>query len=166
MKYNFIILGLASAIPILVGFIWFNPRLFGKAWMESSGLTEEKIKGNNMGRTLSLTLAFSFFIAFSLQYMVIHQFHLFSMLLSEPGIKEPGSAIYELYKDLMVRFGDNFRTFKHGAFHGLIAGVTLAFPLIAINALFEMKSFKYIFINSGYWTLSLILMGGLICAYA
>jgi hypothetical protein len=88
------------------------------------------------------------------------------MLLSEPGIKEPGSAIYELYKDLMVRFGDNFRTFKHGAFHGLIAGVTLAFPLIAINALFEMKSFKYIFINSGYWTLSLILMGGLICAYA
>jgi hypothetical protein len=75
MKYNFIILGLASAIPILVGFIWFNPRLFGKAWMESSGLTEEKIKGNNMGRTMSLTLAFSFFIAFSLQYMVSFVFH-------------------------------------------------------------------------------------------
>jgi hypothetical protein len=32
--------------------------------------------------------------------------------------------------------------------------------------LFERRSWKYIFINAGYWILTLTLMGGIICAYA
>ena len=47
-----------------------------------------------------------------------------------------------------------FRTFKHGALHGIISWCIFVFPVIAINALFERKSWKYIFINGGYWMVS------------
>jgi hypothetical protein len=38
-------------------------------------------------------------------------------------------------------------------------------PLIGINSLFERKSFKYIFIHTGYWIISLALMGGVLCQF-
>lgn len=66
----------------------------------------------------------------------------------------------------MDKYGNNFRTFKHGVFHGVISGIFLIFPLFAINAMFERKGFKYIFINSGYWLVSFALMGGIICAFS
>jgi Protein of unknown function (DUF1761) len=43
--------------------------------------------------------------------------------------------------------------------------VFLVLPLIGTNALFERKSWKYIFINAGHWTVSLMLMGGIISAW-
>jgi hypothetical protein len=60
-------------------------------------------------------------------------------------------------------FGGDFRTFKHGALHGTITGIGLALPIVAVNAMFERKGVKYILINAGFWTLCLIVMGGIIC---
>lgn len=65
----------------------------------------------------------------------------------------------------MDKYGNNFRTFKHGAFHGTIGGFFFATPVLCINALFERKSFIYIAINAGYWIITLALMGGVICAF-
>lgn len=31
--------------------------------------------------------------------------------------------------------------------------------------MFERKSWKFIFINSGYWIVNLTIMGGIICAW-
>jgi hypothetical protein len=42
----------------------------------------------------------------------------------------------------------------------------LVLPVIGTNALFERKSGKYIFINWGYWAVSMTLMGGTICQWA
>jgi len=39
-------------------------------------------------------------------------------------------------------------------------------PVMGVNALFERKGFKYIAINVGFWTVSLALMGGIICQWA
>jgi hypothetical protein len=40
---------LSAAIGAFVlGGIWYSPILFGKAWMQASGMTEEKIKQGNM----------------------------------------------------------------------------------------------------------------------
>ena len=61
---------------------------------------------------------------------------------------------------------NEFRNFSHGAIHGAIAGIGLALPMVTTNALFERKGFKYIAINSGYWIVCLILMGGFICQFA
>ncbi|MFY9309226.1 MAG: DUF1761 domain-containing protein [Bacteroidia bacterium] len=71
-----------------------------------------------------------------------------------------------MIKDFLAKYGNNFRTFKHGVFHGVMAGFTIALPILGTNAMFERKGFKYIAINVGYWIVCLALMGGVICAFA
>ncbi len=50
--------------------------------------------------------------------------------------------------------------------HGIVLGITLLLPLIATNGMFERKSWKYILINWGYWTICVTLMGMVICRFA
>ena len=61
----------------------------------------------------------------------------------------------------------NIQTYRRiGIFHGIITGIFLILPIVAINAMFERRGYKYIFINAGYWLVSLAIMGGIICAYS
>lgn len=163
---NIGMLALAALIPMVIGFVWYNPMAFGKTWMRVADMTEEKIKSGHMWVTFLFTYILSFFAAVAIQGVVIHQYHLYSVLANEPGFMNPKSEIGILLADFMEKYGKNFRTFKHGAFHGTLAGITLALPVLAINAMFERKGFKYIVINAGYWILSLAMMGGVICAFA
>jgi hypothetical protein len=89
-----------------------------------------------------------------------------SILINEPGINEPNSEVYKYYHDFMAKYGNNFRTFKHGVFHGILSSLFIVLPILATNAMFERKGFKYIAINVGYWTISMALMGGVICQFA
>jgi len=166
MHINFLVLLIAAVIPMVVGFLWYNPKTLGNAWMQAAEMTEEKIKGANMAKIFGLSFLFAFMIAMAEQFMVIHQYHVYSIFQNDPSMSDPNSEIGMMLNDFMGKYGNNFRTFKHGAFHGIIGGIMFVFPIIATNALFERKSFKYIFINSGYWTLTLALMGGVICAFA
>ena len=69
------------------------------------------------------------------------------------------------FKAFMNDYGSAFRTFKHVALHGFISGLFFAFPIIAINGLFERKSWKYIWINSGFWIVTLTIIGAIICGW-
>ena len=69
--------------------------------------------------------------------------------------KFTGNGIYAL----------EHRSFSHGAFHGVLDSIFFVLPVLGINALLERKGAKYIFINLGYWAVTLALMGGLICAW-
>ena len=104
-------------------------------------------------------------LAFVLQTMVIHQYNVMSTLVDEPGFNDPNSAMGTYYTDFMTKYGQNFRTFKHGMLHGFILSLFFVMPVMGVNALFERKSFKYIFINVGFWAISLMLMGGIICQF-
>lgn len=166
MKVNFVIILVAALVPMILGFIWYNPRVFGNAWKNAAGVTDEKMKGANMGLIFGLSFVLSFLLAMSVQFMVIHQYSIYSILMNEPGMTDPNSEISLFIKDFMSKYGSNFRTFKHGAFHGILAGFMVALPILGTNALFERKGFKYIAINVGYWIVCLALMGGVICAFA
>lgn len=166
MDINFGILAVSAIIPLILGFIWYHPKVLGTAWMIEAGLDEEKLKGANMIKIFAFTYVLSFMAAMLIQSMVIHQYSIYGILADEPGINDPASEIGLYLADFMEKFGNNFRTFKHGAFHGVLAGIFLALPLIGINGMFERKSFKYIMINTGFWTVSFAIMGGIICAFA
>ena len=166
MTPNFLLVPIAALIPLLVGFIWYNPKVFGTAWIKSTGLTEEQLRQANMAKIFGLTYLFGLLIAAGLLSIVIHQFHMYSILMNEPGLNEKGSEINNYITDFMTKYGSNFRTFKHGALHGTIAGIFLALPITGVIALFERKSAKYIFIHTGYWILTMALMGGVICQFA
>jgi len=159
MEMNFYSVLVAAATTLVVGAIWYSPILFANAWMKESGLTEEQLKKGNMLKIFGLTFIFSIMIAMIMQVLTIHQFGAVGMVGGDPTKALPS------YNAFMADYGTAFRTFKHGALHGFMSGLFFAFPLIAINGLFEHKSWKYIFINAGYWIVSMTIMGAIVCGW-
>ena len=164
MQLNFwLTMALSALVPLLIGFVWYNPKVFGTAWMKACGFDPDKIQeGFNPALVFGLTFVFGFFASTVLAGICIHQMGFFSMLqknFTEPTTQEFFNLGVELY-------GNDFRTFKHGALHGTIAGIGLALPLVAVNALFERRGWKYIWINAGFWIVCLMLMCGIVCQFA
>ena len=75
--------------------------------------------------------------------IVIHQFGVLLILMSDPTLTEVGSEIYIYAQDFMERFGENYWIFKHGVFHGIMFALLAVLPMIGIYALYESnKGFK------------------------
>ena len=159
MEINFLALVVAAISTLLVGFVWYHPKVFGTIWMKEAGMTEEKMKGSNMALIFGMAVFYAFLIAMVLQTLTIHQFGALSMVGGDATIAKPSYAAF------MADYGTAFRTFKHGALHGFIAGLFLALPIIGTNALFEKKSYKYTLVSGGFWIVCFMLMGGIICAW-
>ncbi|WP_281336467.1 DUF1761 domain-containing protein [Flavobacterium eburneipallidum] len=162
MEINFIALLASAVVTLAVGFIWYHPKVFGTIWMKEAGLTPESSEKGNMLKIFGLTYLFSLMMTIVLMGLTIHQSGALGMIGGPPMIEsaKPSFAAF------MTDYGTAYRTFKHGALHGFMSGLFFAFPMVAINSLFENKSWKYIFINAGYWIVTLALMGGIICGFA
>ncbi|WP_282071111.1 DUF1761 domain-containing protein [Polaribacter atrinae] len=164
METNIYIFLLAALVPLFIGFVWYGP-LFGNIWMKEMGFTKESLAGKNMILTFILCYIFSFFIAFLLQSLVIHQGGVFSTMLESGSMELQGETL-AYFEDFMTKYGNNYRTFKHGVLHGVLTGVFFVLPILSIIAMFERKSVKYVAINAGYWMVTLAIMGGIICEWA
>jgi hypothetical protein len=163
--FNFTAVLVSALVPLVIGFIWYNPKVFGTIWMHSIGVTDEqKMKeGAKMGLIFTLSLVFSFLLALSVPAAVIHQMGLESLLMNDKPSRDAVTEIFVNGKK--VDYINNFRTFKHGSFHGVLMGIFMILPVIATNALYEKKGFKYIAVTAGYWIVSLGVMGGIISAW-
>lgn len=159
MEINFLALFVAALSTLVVGFVWYNPKVFGSIWMKESGMTEEKMQGGNMLLIFGVSLLYAFLISFILQMLTIHQFGALGMVGGDPSIAKPS------YEAFMADYGMAFRTFKHGALHGFMTGLFLALPIIGTNALYERRSFKYTLVTGGFWIVCFMIMGGIICAW-
>lgn len=159
MEINFLALLAAAFSALIIGAIWYNPKVFGTAWMKAADMTEEKMQGANMAKIFILAFIFAFLLAFALQFLTIHQTGALGMVGGDPSLAKPS------FEAFMADYGTAFRTFKHGALHGTIAGIFIALPILGTNALFERKGAKYIFINAGYWIVTMAIMGGIVCGW-
>ncbi len=130
---NWLSLVLAALVPMFTGFIYYHKAVFGKAWMASIGMTEEKAKQSNMAVVFGVSLLMSFLIA------------LF-MTINTNGPGQEGE----------------YDTFKHGAAHGMIVSFFFVIPIFITNGLFEQRSWKNMLINAGYWLITLAIMGGIV----
>ncbi|WP_265766956.1 DUF1761 domain-containing protein [Fodinibius salsisoli] len=126
---------MATLSTFVVGWLWYGP-LFGKAWMSAVGVTEEDLEKGNMTKIFGLSFIFEFIMAFNLAMF----------LTGSPEAAEQMSA-------------------GTGAFYGFLTGFGWIFFALAVNSLYEDKSWKYIFINGGYWTVSFTVMGLIIGAW-
>ena len=104
----------ASLVGFAIGFIWYGP-LFGKAWMQSVGMTEEDAQNGNMAKTFGISFIFQFIMAYCL-----------------------------------AMFFGNEVGLQDGTFYGFFTGFGWVATAIGVNALYEQKSWKYIFINGGF----------------
>jgi len=159
MEFNILAILVAAIVPIVIGFVWYNPKTLGIVWMRESGMTEEKFRNSNMLVIFGVTLVLSFLLAFSVQSLVIHQMGALGMIGADVESALPS------YQAFMDDYGNSYRTFKHGALHGILSAIFMFFPVIAVTALFERKSWKYIFINAGFWAVCLTIMGAIVCGW-
>ena len=132
---NWLALVIATLIPMIIGFAYYHKSVFGKAWMTSLGLTDEDLKKGNMAVIFGVSILMSFLLSWFL-------------LINVDGPGQEGS----------------YDSFKHGVFHGVEIALLVAMPVLVTNGLFERKNFKNLAINTGYWLLTLALMGGVIDA--
>ncbi|MDA9864210.1 DUF1761 domain-containing protein [Flavobacteriales bacterium] len=70
-ELNWLGIALAALAPLLIGMIWYHPKAFGKAWMDSLGFSEDDLKKGNM----AVTLAVAFLMSFTLAYYFAMRYH-------------------------------------------------------------------------------------------
>lgn len=164
---NYIAFIVAALIPMIIGAVWYGP-LFGKIWMRSCGMTEEKMKSGNMPMTIGLSLLLAVILTMVIGMLSVHDnmvegalyYVTNKTMVPTPGSEEASWLAY--YYDTLAPANYNF---QHGAFHGGLFGLLLFLPIIGNIALYEQKGWKYVAINVGYWVLCAALMGGIIAAW-
>ena len=156
---------LIALIPAFTGFLYYSPALAGNAWMKENGFTPESLQEGNMVKMMGLSYLAALFIAGGLLPMVIHQLGFYSVFSEVPGFDEAGSAVKQTFDGLIAEYGDVSRNFGHGAFHGALTAIFLIAPALAMNAIFERKSFRLWLIHTIYFTITLALMGGCVAQF-
>lgn len=167
MPFNMLAVVVAALVPMIVGAIWYNEKVFGRAWMNASGVTDDMVRSGNMAAIMGFSLVFAFMLAFFLAFsgVVIHQAGLTALFLNSPEFGKAGTPTMEQYEALMAQFGDTNRNFGHGALHGAVASILFALPIIGIISLFERRGWRYRLIQGGYWMVTLMIMGAIICGW-
>ena len=132
---NWLSLIISTLIPTIMGMIYYHPKVMGKAWMDSFGMTEEKVRQGNMPVMMIVSIIMAFLLSFFL-------------LNFNNGPGQEGE----------------FDTFGHGAFHGVFVAIVVSLPIYISNGMFEQKSAKNLLINAAFWIICLTLMGGVVDA--
>jgi Protein of unknown function (DUF1761) len=159
MEINWLALLAASLSSLVVGFIWYNPKVFGNIWMKEAGINFDPAENFNMVKIFGLSIIYAFFISMFLMSVTIHQSGAVGMVGGDVAHAKPSFFAF------MADYGTAFRTFKHGALHGFLTGLFLVIPTVGVSALYEKRSFKYVLISGGYWAVSCAIMGGIICGW-
>ncbi len=160
LSLNWAVIFGSCVIPLLVGAIYYHPSLLGTASARASG---RDLGQGYSPKVYIFTLLLGVLLAVFLMPTVLHAVHVYSLLGGDVPAGTPEATDVEAF---IQKYGGNFRTFGHGALHGTIAAVFGAWPILAIIALFEGRSWKYTAIHVGYFAIVLGLMGGIICAFA
>lgn len=161
MAPNILVIALTALIPFAIAFIWFHPKTFGgDAWTKMAGLSEEKGKTKVSPLKLALSVFFNFLVSMALFGATIHQSAVVQMLGGDNSLlSDPVVA------DFMAKYGATHLTFGHGVIHGIIFAIMVVLPLYGYVMIFEHKSAKYLFVNLGFWLISLALVGGVIAQW-
>lgn len=166
LTLNWIVIFTAGIIPLLVGAIYYHPKVLGKAAKRAAGLDPDAPDAGHHPKVYVFALLLGVLLAIFMVPIVIHASHIFSIVAQQGGgPAEPNSPAAQDALAFFAKYGGNFRTFGHGIFHGVLTLVFGAWPLLAIHAMFERRSWRYIAVHLGYWAIVLTLLGGVICAF-
>ncbi len=134
---NWLAVLVAGISAFVLGGVWYSPMLFGNAWMKENKFTEEQLKSSNKTKVFGWAFVISLIMAANL-----------AMFLADTPAECTGNCAQKT-------------DITWGTIAGFLAGIW-GFSAIAIAALFEQKTARYIFINGGYALVALTLMGAII----
>jgi len=118
----------AGVASVLIGWVWYHPRVFGTIWMRLANVTPEMAERGKKMMPLSviLSLAGSMLIAYVMNYVGI-AFHIFDWV----------GAVFEL---------------------ALWCWLGFVVPTSLGTILWEQRPFKLYLINTLYWLVTFIVM--------
>lgn len=127
----------AAIAMMVVGFLWYSPSLFGKAWMSLSGMTKEKIEKAKKSGSVNKSYAIAFVMTLITAY-VLNAFILKTQSISAAG----GMAI------------------AFWAWLGFMAAKSMGMFL------WESKPMKLYWINTLHDLVSILIAGAILGAWA
>ena len=139
---NLIAVAVAALVPMIMGFIYYHPKVMGNAWMKANGFTLESIGTGPKPVLYLVALAFSFLLSFRLCIDVI----------------APGQDV--------APDGHSYITFQHGLAHGAINTIFLLLPVLGTISIFEKRGWNWLFVNLAYWGVTLMIMQGILSAWS
>lgn len=164
---NLLALFVVALVPMIVGFIYYHPKVLGAIWQREAGVTDEKLKGANMLVIFGLSFFFSLILSVAMNTMSTHDGMVGGATYYVEQLAKKDSVTHaqalqetkEWQKQYQTTIEANplYTTHRltHGFAHGLlVVGIFILLPVIVTNGLFERKSWKYVLINSGYWILT------------
>ncbi len=129
----------AAMVSMVVGGLWFSPVLFGKTWMKLSGITPKKIaEAKKKGMNGMALSYFGQFIASLVTAYVLAHF---------------------------VDYA-NATTFVLGLQTGFWVWLGFVAPIMLGMVLWEGKPMQLYILNVGHYLVCLLLMGGILAAWA
>ena len=70
---------LGGLVPMVLGFVWYHPKVLGTTWMKSLGFTEDTLKEGNMAVTMGIATLCSIVVAWRMNGYASH---------TEPGMSQ------------------------------------------------------------------------------
>lgn len=126
----------SAIVSMVIGMIWYSPALFGNAWMRSGGMTK-----NMMDETKKNGMAWRYIIAFIGSLLIAY---------------------------VLAHFVDYTQSvsFTEGMLTGLWTWLGFIIPTLLGSVLWEGKTWTYYLINVLYQLISLLVIGGILAAWA
>lgn len=140
MTPNFLAVAVTALVPMIIGFVYYHPSVLGGSWMKANGFTME-------GMTPPKPILYLAALAMSF---------LLSMFVCL-NVTGPGQDV--------APDGHSYATFGHGAVHGVLMSLFVAFPILGTMSIFEKRGWHWAFVNFGYWLLTLVVMAGILSAW-
>jgi hypothetical protein len=138
MQMNWAAFAVAVVAQMVIGFIWFHPKVMGTMWSKASGISLEDMKPKNPGMVYGLTILYTV---------------LFTMFIMT-NVTGPGQDV--------APDGHSYHTFQHGVVHALILTGFVILPVLGTPALYEGKTKGWMIVQVGYWLVRLIVAAGIL----
>ena len=157
---NWYILFLTAFLPLIIGYIWYHPKVFGERLAKISGRDLSEIGvTNNLKRALSL-YGFGVLISYLILVLSVHQVAPHLLFFGEPLMTDPNYEAHAFLQNFLEQFGDRHRSFGHGAIHGFETGLFASLTTLGFAAFAEGQSLKKSWIHIGFWVLTCTILGG------
>ncbi len=163
--FNFYILPITAFIPLVIGFIWYRPNVFGTKLAETTGESIEQIsQPKNIGQ-IALIYLFGLLLSYIMTLVSVHQIGVFQLFFLESSFADTSSEFRSFTNDFLAQYGTRHRTFGHGIIHGAEASFFFSLAILGISALLTGKSLKSIWVHVGFWVVTCSLIAGVNCAF-
>jgi len=164
-SFNWFMIPVAAWVPLIIGFIYYHPKVFGSLLSRLTGEPIDQVTGNRTIGRLILIYVFSLLWAYLLTFATIHQSAIFQLFFMDPSLADANSEYNQFIAEFMSKYGERHRSFGHGLVHGSENGFVWGIGLLGVTTILQGKPLKPMWIHLGFIVLCCSLMAGLLCEF-